>query len=152
MDLGELTWSIAESVTYGSKYFVSNSIVNPTKAPAFLIAGYTAFDSAAMLNTDMSCWISFNWGVNGRVIIRDDKYTDVASFKTAMSGKPLYYELAKSITTDITAPMGDSLAPFSVEAGGSITLHHPKADEGFTLDVPGKIQYITKLSEVSANG
>ena len=152
VDLGELTWSIAESVTYGSKYFVSNSIVNPTKAPAFLIAGYTAFDSAAMLNTDMSCWISFNWGVNGRVIIRDDKYTDVASFKTAMSGKPLYYELATSITTDITAPMGDSLAPFSVEAGGSITLHHPKADEGFTLDVPGKIQYITKLSEVSANG
>ena len=94
----------------------------------------------------------FNWGVNGRVIIRDDIYTDVASFKTAMSGKPLYYELATSITTDITAPMGDSLAPFSVEAGGSITLHHPKADEGFTLDVPGKIQYITKLSEVSANG
>lgn len=48
--------------------------------------------------------------------------------------------------------MGDSLAPFSVEAGGSITLHHPKADEGFGIDVPAKIQYITKLSEVSANG
>lgn len=152
VDLGELAWTTAESVTYGSKYFVSNSIVNPTKAPAFLTAGYTAMDSANVLDTDMSCWITFNWGENGRVIIRDDKYTDVASFKTAMSGKPLYYELATPITTDITALMGDALAPFTVEAGGSITLHHPKADEGFTIDVPANIQYITKLSEVSANG
>lgn len=152
VDLGSLSWSINKNVTYGSKYFASNSIVNPTKAPAFLTAGYTAMDSANVLTTDMSCWITFNWGENGRVIIRDDKYTDVASFKTAMSGKPLYYELATPITTDITALMGDALAPFAVEAGGSITLHHPKADEGFALDVPAKIQYITKLSEVSANG
>lgn len=152
VDLGELTWSIAESVTYGSKYFASNSIVNPTKAPAFLTAGYTVMDSANVLATDMSCWITFNWGENGRVIIRDDKYTDVASFKTAMSGKPLYYELATPIITDITAMMGDALAPLAVEAGGSITLHHPKADEGFAIDVPANIQYIIKLSEVSANG
>lgn len=152
VDLGELTWSIAESVTYGSKYFASKSIVNPTKAPAFLTAGYTAMDSANVLATDMACWLTFNWGENGRVIIRDDKYTDVASFKTAMSGKPIYYELATPITTDITALMGDALAPFAVEAGGSITLHHPKADEGFAIDVPAKIQYITKLSEVSSNG
>lgn len=152
VDLGSLSWSIVESVTYGSKYFASNSIVNPTKAPAFLTAGYTAMDSAIVLATDMSCWITFNWGENGRVIIRDDKYTDAASFKTAMSGKPLYYELATPITTDITDLMGDALAPFAVEAGGSITLHHPKADEGFAIDVPAKIQYITKLSEVSAHG
>ena len=152
VDLGELSWSINKSVIYGSKYFVSNSIVNPTKAPAFLTAGYTALDSSNVLATDMSCWITFNWGENGRVIIRDDKYTDVASFKTAMSGKPLYYELATPITTDITALMGDALAPFAVEAGGSITMHHPKADEGYEIDVPAKVQYITKLSEVSANG
>lgn len=67
-------------------------------------------------------------------------------------GTTTYYELATPITTDITALMGDSLAPFAVEAGGSITMHHPKADEGFAIDVPAKIQYITKLSEVSANG
>lgn len=152
VDLGSLSWSIVKSVTYGSKYFASNSIVNPTKAPAFLTAGYTAMDSANVLATDMACWITFNWGENGRVIIRDDKYADVASFKSAMSGKPLYYELATPITTDITALMGDALAPFAVEAGGSITLHHPKADEGFAIDVPAKVQYITKLSEVSANG
>ena len=67
-------------------------------------------------------------------------------------GTTTYYALSTPITTDITALMGDALAPFVVEAGGSITFHHPKADEGFAIDVPAKIQYITKLSEVSANG
>ena len=76
----------------------------------------------------------------------------LAAFKAHVTGVPLYYALATPITTDITALMGESLAPFAVEAGGSITLHHPKADEGFAIDVPAKIQYITKLSEVSANG
>lgn len=101
-----------------------------------------------------------SWTVDGtmsqdtakRLVLIHSGYSDIASFLSYVRGTPLYYELATPITTDITALMGDSLAPFSVEAGGSITLHHPKADDGFTLDVPGKIQYITKLSEVSANG
>ena len=89
--------------------------------------------------------------------IFDSAYSDgtaesLAAFKAHVTGVPLYYELATPITTDITDLIGDSLAPFAVEAGGSITLHHPKADEGFAIDVPAKIQYITKLSEVSGNG
>lgn len=92
---------------------------------------------------------------SGVVVVYDSAFAtaqSLAAFKAHVTGVPLYYELATPITTDITALMGDALAPFTVEAGGSITLHHPKADEGFTIDVPAKIQYITKLSEVSANG
>ena len=81
--------------------------------------------------------------VGSRAYQEGDKLTD---------GTTTYYALESPITTDITALMGDALAPFAVEAGGSITMHHPKADEGFAVDVPAKIQYITKLSEVSANG
>lgn len=98
--------------------------------------------------------ISLNKG-EGTVLVYDSAFTtaeSLAAFKAHITGVPLYYELATPITTDITALMADSLAPFAVEAGGSITLHHPKADEGFAIDVPAKIQYITKLSEVSANG
>lgn len=152
VDLGELTWVAQKSVLYDLQYFASQSITHPTKAPAFLTAAYATASSSNVVATDKSCWVSFNWGEDGRVIIRDDKYADAASFKSAMRGMLLYYELSDYITTDITALMGDSLAPFSVEAGGSITMHHPKADEGFAIDVPAKIQYITKLSEVSANG
>lgn len=98
--------------------------------------------------------ISLNKG-QGTVLVYDSAFAtaeSLAAFKAHITGVPLYYELATPITTDITALMGDALAPFAVEAGGSITLHHPKADEGFAVDVPAKIQYITKLSEVSANG
>lgn len=98
--------------------------------------------------------ISLNKG-QGTVLVYDSAFAtaeSLAAFKAHITGVPLYYELATPIITDITALMGDSLAPFSVEAGGSITMHHPKADEGFAIDVPAKIQYITKLSEVSANG
>lgn len=98
--------------------------------------------------------ISLNKG-QGTVLVYDSAFAtaeSLAAFKAHITGVPLYYELATPITTDITALMGDSLAPFAVEAGCSITLHHPKADEGFAVDVPAKIQYITKLSEVSANG
>nr|DAD74403.1 MAG TPA: nucleoid-associated protein [Siphoviridae sp. ct3pR10] len=92
---------------------------------------------------------------NAEVLVYDSAFAtaeSLAAFKAHVTGVPLYYELATPITTDITALMGDSLAPFAAEAGGSITMHHPKADEGFAIDVPAKIQYITKLSEVSANG
>lgn len=98
--------------------------------------------------------ISLNNG-NAGVLVYDSAFAaaeSLAAFKAHVTGVPLYYELATPITTDITALMGDSLAPFAVESGGSITLHHPKADEGFAIEVPAKIQYITKLSEVSANG
>lgn len=105
-------------------------------------------------------WLCTKEGVtintkNGIVIVYDSQYStaeSLAAFKQHVQGVMLYYELSTPITTDITALMGDALAPFAVEAGGSITLHHPKADEGFAIDVPAKIQYITKLSEVSSNG
>lgn len=101
-----------------------------------------------------------SWTVDGtmsqdsvkRLVLIHSGYSNIASFLSYVRGTLLYYELATPITTDITALMGDALVPFAVESGGSITLHHPKADEGFAIDVPAKIQYITKLSEVSANG
>lgn len=126
-------------------------------------------DSSALSNlvclkyapvTPDDTWLCVKEGIalnkaNGIVLVYDSAFStaeSLAAFKAHVTGVPLYYELAAPITTDITTLMGDSLAPFSVEAGGSITLHHPKADEGFAVDVPAKIQYITKFSEVSANG
>lgn len=66
-------------------------------------------------------------------------------------GTTTYYALETPVTTDITDLMGDALEPFDVEPGGTITFHSPTADDGFLLDVPAKIQYITKLSEVTAD-
>lgn len=104
--------------------------------------GWSAGSMVNMVERTDSGW-QYVQRVGSRAYQDGDELTD---------GTTTYYALESPITTDITDLMGDSLAPFLVEAGGSITFHHPKADEGFAVEVPAKIQYITKLSEVSANG
>ena len=149
VDLGTLSWEYS-----ASKLLFSANIDGAVDTGN---TGYTKLECAVLMpgkafggnTTDGDGEITINHGI---AVARKMAYDNVEDFTSYVSGHPLYYELATPITTDITDLMGDSLAPFSAEAGGSITLHHPKADEGFAIDVPAKIQYITKLSEVSANG
>lgn len=149
VDLGSLSWTYS-----ASKLLFSADVDGAVDTGS---SGYKKLECAVLMpgnafwgnTTDGDGEITINHGI---VVARKMAYDNVEDFTSFVSSHPLYYELATPITTDITDLMVESLAPFSVEAGGSITLHHPKADEGFTLDVPGKIQYITKLSEVSANG
>lgn len=149
VDLGTLRWEYS-----ASKLLFSANVDGVVDTGN---SGYTKLECAVLMPgkafwgniTDGDGEITINHGI---AVARKMAYDNVEDFTSYVSGHPLYYELATPITTDITALIGDSLAPFAVEAGGSITLHHPKADEGFAIDVPAKIQYITKLSEVSANG
>ena len=80
-----------------------------------------------------------------QIQIKDSSYTDTKSFKQAMSGVMLYYELAEEIVTDIEIPaeLEDWL---TVEAGGSITFHN--ADDGKRLLIPNKLSFVRKLDEV----
>ena len=159
VDLGMLDWYDGSSAT-SARCMTSRTKPDNVKIP---------IDSSNVPNvicktydrvSPAETWLCTKEGItintiNGTTIVYDSQYSTAespAAFKQHVQGVILYYELATPITTDITALMGDALAPFWVEAGGSITLHHPKADEGFAIDVPAKIQYITKLSEVSANG
>lgn len=153
VDLGNANWKVS-SENSGVQRFGRNipgimAVSDNNQRANMICAKYPTLSANETFRGNIG--ISLQGG-STYVFACDPTYTDSASFTSAMSRVPLYYELATPITTDITALMGDSLAPFAVESGGSITMHHPKADEGFTLDVPGKIQYITKLSEVSANG
>lgn len=149
VDLGTLSWEYS-----ASKLLFSANIDGAVDTGN---TGYTKLECAVLMpgkafwgnTTDGDGEITINHGI---AVARKMAYDNVEDFTSYVSGHPLYYELATPITTDITNLMGDSLAPFPVEAGGSITLHHPKADEGFAIDVPAKIQYVTKLSEVSSNG
>lgn len=150
VDLGTLGWYPQKTSIDAYRYQITLPLMlGNTKnivTAAYSYVGKSTWTGKTGIGTDDS-----------NIQIFDSAYSDgtaetLAAFMQHVTGVPLYYELATPITTDITALMGDSLAPFAVEAGGSITLHHPKADEGFAIDVPAKIQYITKLSEVSANG
>lgn len=153
VDLGRLVWNVSTGNNGLNRFTCKlNGVAPPNSSAVAANAVCSAYDNIPAVKTyEGTTGISVEGGKQ-LLFVYDDRYIDKAAFTAAMTGIPLYYELATPITTDITALMGDFLAPFAVEAGGSITLHHPKADEGFAIDVPAKIQYITKLSEVSANG
>lgn len=153
VDLGAQNWSSSvganAEITRFSAPVQGIAKVNNSATLANIICAI--YDTATANQTYLGKTGISQQGNATYIYVYDPAYTYVASFKAAMSGVPLYYELAAPITTDITALMGDALDAFDVEPGGTITFHSPAADDGFELDVPAKIQYITKLSEVTAD-
>ena len=132
VDLGSLNWEYAGT----------------TSATCYSV------DARWFLGQKMLCVLYTNemqvekgiYAVDGVLRVIDSSYTDAATFKAAMSGVMLYYELAEEIVTAITIPteLSDWL---TVEAGGSVTFHN--ADEGKRLLVPNKLSFVRKLDEVS---
>lgn len=85
--------------------------------------------------------------------VRDTSYTDAATFKTAMSGAVLYYELATEEVTDISdllAELDEGAFVLPVEAGGTLTFKNSLGD-GYRIPVPNSEEYVIKLSEVAGN-
>lgn len=83
----------------------------------------------------------------------DENYTDVTTFKSAMSGVLLYYELATEEVTDISdllVELDEDAFVLPVEAGGTLTFKNHLGD-GYRIPVPNSEEYILKLSEVAGN-
>lgn len=113
VDLGTLDWSMVSSGTH--KRFYSNGIKDIVKTPSsqstvpnILISGYetTNFNTVYASNTDKVCSITdASSQAKGNINIVDNSYTDAASFKAAMQGVMLYYELETPIETQIDPPL-----------------------------------------------
>lgn len=147
VDLGSLSW------TYVNSYcsFSSNSIINEIArtgsyqvTPNIVCAKYSTTYQNDMWNRLSNTCISEDAN-NGRIYVNDTSYTDAQSFKNAMSGVMLYYELATEVITDITIPSG--LDEMTVETNGSITFHN--ADDTLHLIVPNEVEYLVALAEVN---
>lgn len=83
------------------------------------------------------------YGSQQNVLVYDPSYSDVATFKAAMSGVKLIYELAEPIITDISdiLPADNYIG---VERGGTVTMVNE-----FGYDVPSAVVYqIDTESEV----
>lgn len=84
-----------------------------------------------------------------QIYIRNLSYADATTFKNAMSGVILYYELAEEQITDISNLIGDTLQePIEVEAGGSLTFRNTHG-ANYRVPVPNTVEYTVKLSEVA---
>ena len=108
VDLGTLTW------TYDSTYAVFAANVNtyasfPTPGPnnmglcsKYLVHGSVVVSE--LVNYDDTIFICpYNWSSKKWLLVRDTSYTDAATFKTAMSGAMLVYELAMPTTATAQA-------------------------------------------------
>lgn len=103
VDLGTLDWVYENNSFRTTDLYGIVKNYESSQVPNILTAKYTAVP----YNTDWTNGIiSFTHGSNTRkLVIYDSAYTDGVSFKAAMSGVMLYYELAEPIETAITPPL-----------------------------------------------
>lgn len=89
VDLGTLTWGYS----FADERFYNNTIMykRPSSATDVANAMCSSFINVALSNLSNKCMTLY---MNGYLYIKDSAYTDAATFKTAMSGVYLIYELA----------------------------------------------------------
>lgn len=91
VDLGSLEWAYAGTNTFyvvynGIKLLTANMVTSNGYTPIALWTPFSNSDKAIHMDD------------NGQLYIKDSGYTDATTFKTAMSGVYLYYELATPTT------------------------------------------------------
>lgn len=99
VDLGTLSWYATTSC------FGSSSIMNAIQPPSsnlntanILCAKYDRTWQSGVFKGER---IGVSIGVDKNIFIRDTAYTDATTFKTAMQGVILYYELATPVVTEL---------------------------------------------------
>lgn len=109
VDLGTLTW------TYSEVYYNFIGDLSGAKRPAtvtdipnILCSQYAAANGIDANNTSKNNIVALS-ALYERVIVRDSRYTNAASFKTAMSGVQLCYELAQPVTVQLDPKLLRSL-------------------------------------------
>jgi hypothetical protein len=150
VDMGTLDWSIKETGSAYAPYFYSH--VSDIKyfgnfytvTPVILSSLFTTTTRSLDSFIDKCVTVDGVDGVVQQVQIKYADYTDAASFKAAMSGVMLYYELDTPEVTDITDLITvDNV--INVESCGAIT---PVNEYNYA--VPSEITYYTSdnVSEI----
>lgn len=145
IDLGVLLWKDI-GISYGSVYRYDASLFKVGKAQENNVI-CSRFEKNIISTKDTEC---YNFHNEFRYLIIQSKIDNLDTFKSAMQGVYLYYELTEPIVTDISDIIGDTFQePFEVESGGSLTFKNSNGD-GYQVAVPSDIQYTVALSEVNA--
>lgn len=138
VDLGTLTWYYNTAEGYAKRFYTENikSLVkyetNNTLPHA--ICKYNGMSANDLQNVSASKDRAFAINYVGNLYIRDDAYTDTATFKAAMSGVYLVYELATP-TTETAEPFinPQKVDPYGTEEYVSTSLvpvgHYTKYPE-----------------------
>ena len=110
VDLGTLNWHISGGVFYTTDL----SAVIKKKTSTFLCDKYTTNNDNVIISSMPDKSVGSSSGSAGVLWIKDSAYTDAATFKAAMSGVLLYYELKEPETYTVDA-LPDNLVPFDAQ-------------------------------------
>jgi hypothetical protein len=103
--------AFAPNTSISKPQFVSNNI-----APNLLCVQYTSSSAGKIYAGTVDKAVSIEDGT--RLNVRDTDYSDAASFKAAMQGVMLYYELAEPIIEELDWP-ADTNLDYAVEDFGT---------------------------------
>lgn len=151
VDLGTLTWTKGESVSFKTHHLAGQKLTKGyDSAPNFMCPRYSTKTQNESWGKKDVTGIAATSNVGGYIYVNDTSYTDATTFKQAMQGVILYYELATPIVTDISTLIDDDfLRNIEVEAGGSITFKG--SNDSYRIPVPSEEEYVVKLSEVGGS-
>ena len=102
VDMGSLNWSQPIAVGIFFTYSIKNykkPTNNAERSDGLLCQHYVGSTNPFAASIDDKAWLRFE--SDNTIVFRDSTYTDAASFKAAMAGVILYYELAEPIVTEI---------------------------------------------------
>ncbi len=145
VDLGTLDFAYEKDTENGNIPFFYNNTITSNK---LLNAIYDTSHITSMTEITEGMRLYFGHSYY-RLLITDSRFSDISTFKQAMQGVILYYELAELIVTDISDILTDDiLSALEVEPGGSLTFQNSNGD-GYKVPVPNTVEYAVKLSEVA---
>lgn len=154
VDLGTLNWKLNTTSGVGEHFY---GIVDRTKFKYLGVFGTTVHNilcskyrtvaRSANVFVDKTVTLDGISTAVSQIQVKDTTYPDAATFKQAMSGVTLYYELATPVVTDISSLIPDDfLRSIEVEPLGSITFKN--SNDNYRIPVPSEEEYVVKLSEV----
>lgn len=129
VDLGTLTWVYSVNSTI----FYSAGLAGSAKGGGRVVCDKftSVVGLAAVQSTDKSIGLAGD----KTLYAHDSAYTDAATFKAAMSGVMLYYELANPVVTDISDLLS-GVNTIPAEEGGTLTMVNP-----YGYEVPHEVTY-----------
>ena len=103
VDLGTLTWMTPTTNIFRTNDLASVIKHSPNQSAELLCGKYTTILTSNWASGTDKIITSYPSYSNGNILVVDTGYSDAATFKAAMSGVYLVYELAES-TTETAAP------------------------------------------------
>ena len=149
VDLGSLSWTY--SANWGDSPRFESSFLNPLTKPIandkkanIITARYVTYSRDGLYATSQNgIALTFGGGNNYAVTIRDSAYSDATTFKSALDGVYLYYELATPTEVDISEYLTDDNL-IQVESGGTLTFPNQNGDD-YQIPVPSEETYMIDL-------